>query len=80
MALATKSTIVVLLAFVIVVIVRIAWTDWSGGFTTAFIRTGRWGELLTLILIGIIVAIALTKLLQWEFRAETHPRRRRRQR
>lgn len=73
-----KSTIVVLLAFAIVVIVRIAWTEWSGEFTIPFIRTGRYGELIVLLLLGAAVAIGLGKLLQWAFHAETRPHRRRR--
>ena len=76
--LAAKSTVVVLLAFAIVVVVRLAWTEWSGAFTIPFIRTGRYGELIVLFLIGAAVAISLGKLLQWVFHAETHPTRRRR--
>lgn len=77
---AFKSTLIVLLAFALVVIIRIAWMDWSGEFTMPFIRTGRYVELLILFLIGMAVAIALTKLLQWEFHTETKPRSRRRRR
>ncbi|MDP6670980.1 MAG: hypothetical protein QGI60_04145 [archaeon] len=76
--LSLKSTIVVLLAFAIVIIVRLSWTEWSGSFTIPFIRTGRYGELIVLLLLGAAVAIGLGKLLQWVFHAETRPARRRR--
>ncbi len=76
-ALATKSTLLILTAFIIVVLVRLAWTEWSGGFTIPFLRTGNYAELIILFMVGGAVAIAMTKLLQWEFRLETRPRKRR---
>ncbi len=75
--LSTKSVVIVLVAFAIVVFVRLAWTDWSGDFTLPFLRTGRIEELAILFLVGAIVAALLTKLLQWTLHAEAKPRRRR---
>jgi hypothetical protein len=74
--LAFKSTILVLVAFAVVLFVRLGWMAWSGELTLPFLRTGRIGELALLLLLGAIVAIVLTKLLQLEFRAETRPRKR----
>lgn len=70
-ALAFKSTVFVLLAFAIVLFVRLAWMEWNEGFTMQFLRTGRIGELVLLFLLGAVITIVFTKLLQFEFRAET---------
>jgi len=72
--LALKSTLLVLIAFAIVLFVRLAWTNWSGQFTISFIRTGRIEELVFLLLVGAVIAMVFGKLLQMAFRAETRPR------
>ena len=80
MALAFKSTVFVLIAIAMVLFIRVIWMEWSGEFTIPFLRTGRITEVVILFAIGAVITIVLTKLLQWEFRAETRPRRRRRRR
>ncbi|MAG22362.1 MAG: hypothetical protein CL943_03615 [Candidatus Diapherotrites archaeon] len=74
---ATKSTLLVLAAFALVLFIRLVWMDWSGQFTLPFLRTGRIGELIFLFAIGSVIAIVFTKLLQMQFHAETRSRRRR---
>ena len=72
---AFKSTMLVLIAFAVVLYVRVVWMEWSGEFTMPFLRTGKIGELAFLFSIGTIIALVFSKLLQMEFRAETRPRR-----
>lgn len=69
--------IIFLFSFGIVLFVSWRMKLWSGDFTRYFILTGNWGMLLLLFLIGYIVSEILNRLLQWQFRLETSPGKKR---
>ncbi len=66
-----------LLAIAIVVYVIIEFRIWSDSFTGYFFRIGDWEMLVFVLLIATAVSMVLSKLLRWEARAITKPRRRR---
>ena len=70
-----KSTLLILTAFAIVLVFRIAFMEWSDRFTLPFIRTGHIGEIIFLLALGAIFTIVFTKLLVLEFRVQARPRR-----
>ena len=65
-----------LLAVAIFVYVIIEFRIWSESFTGYFFRIGDWGMLIFVLLIATAVSMVLSKLLRWEARAITKPRRR----
>jgi hypothetical protein len=68
---------VFLLAVAIVVYVLIEFRIWSDSFTGYFFKIGDWGMLVLVLLIATAVSMGLSKLLKWEARAITKPRRKR---
>ncbi len=62
-----------LAAFAIVAYTLVVFRVWSGDFTLWSLRTGDWGMIIVLFLIGTAVTIVLTKLLQLEAWIETRP-------
>lgn len=67
---------VFLLAVAIVVYVIIEFRIWSDEFSGYFFRIGDLGMLVFVLLIVTAVTMVLSKLLRWEARAITKPRRR----
>lgn len=67
--------LIFLAAFGAVVYTLIAFRVWGSDFTMASLRTGDWGMIIVITLIGTAVSMALTKLLQLEAWVETRQRR-----
>ena len=68
--------VVFLVTFLIAAWVLIEMKIWSADLNTYFIRTGRWGELLFVILLVLIVTSILERLLRWEFRLQLRSEKR----
>jgi len=66
--------LVFLAAFAIVVYTLIVFRVWGSDFTMFSLRTGDWGMIIVITLIGTAVSMVLTKLLQLEAWVETRPR------
>jgi len=70
--------LIFLISFLIVAYVYVSMRLWSGDFTTYFLRTQNWGMLGLMFMIIYIFSTVLTKILQWQFRIETKPLKKRR--
>jgi len=62
--------IVFAVTFAVVVWVLVNLKFWGSDLNTYFLRTGKWGELLFVILLVFIVTQVFEKLLRWEFRLQ----------
>ncbi|MDP2974528.1 MAG: hypothetical protein Q8N60_05745 [Candidatus Diapherotrites archaeon] len=67
---------VFLLAVAIAVYVIIEFKIWSESFTGYFFKIGNWEMLIFVFLVATAVSMVLGKLMRWEARAITKPRRR----
>jgi hypothetical protein len=64
-----------IVTFLVVVYLLISSKIWSADLNQYFIRTGKWPELVFMILVVYIISQVLEKMLRWQFRVLARVRR-----